>query len=250
MSTELQGSAGKRPAPGERGEPVALPGGPAVLPLVPGITRRRPPGSRPLPDAVAAAVTVRMLGIPDSAPPYDDEVGAGAPAGPSAARMLPRPAGQTPPAGQDQAGRPSAGQPPGGQPSPAGHVAGQRPAGAGSPDRIPAAPPCWPGKFAQVLAETLAGARPPRQLAPWTTDRARRHIQRLGPLLAAGEQPRVRRVVTFQPTADVVEMTVVVGVGPRVRALAVRLERDGPRRASPGRGAQAARWVCTAVEAA
>ncbi len=220
--------------PGERGEPVALPGAPAVLPLVPGITRRRPPGRRPLPDAVAAAVTVRMLVIPDSAPPYDDEIGAGAPADPSAARMLPKPAGQ----------------PPAGQPSQAGDVPGPRPTAAGSPGRSPAAPPGWPGKFAQVLAETLAGARPPRQIAPWTTDRARRHIQRLGPLLAAGEQPRVRRVVTFQPAADVVEMTVVVGIGPRVRALAVRLERDGPRRASPGRGAQAARWVCTAVEAA
>ncbi len=262
--------------PGERGEPVALPGAPAVLPLVPGITRRRPPGRRPLPDAVAAAVTVRMLVIPDSAPPYDDEIGAGAPADPSAARMLPKPAGQ-PPAGQPPGGQPAAeqapaGQAPGGQPaaeqapagqtsqaggsspagepSQAGDVPGPRPTAAGSPGRSPAAPPGWPGKFAQVLAETLAGARPPRQIAPWTTDRARRHIQRLGPLLAAGEQPRVRRVVTFQPAADVVEMTVVVGIGPRVRALAVRLERDGPRRASPGRGAQAARWVCTAVEAA
>ena len=266
--------------PGERGEPVALPGAPAVLPLVPGITRRRPPGRRPLPDAVAAAVTVRMLVIPDSAPPYDDELGAGAPADPSATRMLPKPAGQAPgrqpAAGQAPGRQPAAGQAPGrqpaaaqapgrqpaaaqapagqtsqaGEPSQAGDVPGPRPTAAGSPGRSPAAPPGWPGKFAQVLAETLAGARPPRQIAPWTTDRARRHIQRLGPLLAAGEQPRVRRVVTFQPAADVVEMTVVVGVGPRVRALAVRLERDGPRRASPGRGAQAARWVCTAVEAA
>jgi hypothetical protein len=124
------------------------------------------------------------------------------------------------------------------------------PAAAGSPARGPAAPPGWPSQFAQVLAETLAGSRPPRQIKPWTTERARRHIQHLGPLLAAGEQPRVRRVVTYRPSADVVEMTVIVGIGPRVRALAIRLERDGPRRASPGRAAHGARWVAVAVEAA
>jgi len=176
-----------------------------------------------------------MLTIPDSAPPYDDEAGAGAPAPAAAGGMLPPRAGQAQQAGQ---------APPGGQvPEPRRAVAGSQ---AGSQ----AAPPGWPGTFAQVLAETLAGARPPRQIVPWTTERARRHIQRLGPLLAAREQPRVRRVVTFRPAAGVVEMTVIVGVGPRVRALAVRLERAGPRQASPGRDAQAARWVCTAVEAA
>jgi hypothetical protein len=45
-------------------------------------------------------------------------------------------------------------------------------------------------------------------------------------------------------------MTVIVGFGPRIRALAVRLERDGPHRATPGRAPTAARWVCTAIEAA
>jgi hypothetical protein len=83
--------------------------------------------------------------------------------------------------------------------------------------------------------------------------------------MSAGSQPRVRRVVTFRPSADVLEMTVVIGVGSRVRALAVRMERarparsqprrDGPRAAAAGRdGGPAlggpAQWVCTAVEAA
>jgi len=58
---------------------------------------------------------------------------------------------------------------------------------------------------------------------------------------------------------DVMEMSVVVGFGPRVKALAVRLERSGTparreRREWAGTPAQgerrAARWVCTAVEAA
>jgi hypothetical protein len=95
-----------------------------------------------------------------------------------------------------------------------------------------------------VLAETLAGSRPRQQIVPWTTERARNHIKRLGPQLASPQQPRVRRVVTFHPSSDVMEMTAVVGFGPRVRALAVRLERDNSGSATPPR------WLCTAVEAA
>jgi hypothetical protein len=116
-----------------------------------------------------------------------------------------------------------------------------------------------------VLAETLAGSRSPRQLVPWTTERARERIQRLGPQLSAGQQPRIRRVMTCHPTADAIEMTVIVGFGTRVHALAVRLERaDGrpeaagwavrpgrPRRpGQPGHPGQPGRWLCVAVEAA
>jgi hypothetical protein len=100
-----------------------------------------------------------------------------------------------------------------------------------------------------VLAETLAGSRPPRQLVPWTTERARDRIQRLGPLLSAGQQPRVRRVVTCHPTADAMEMAVVVVFGQRVHALALRLERGGGR-AAAGRAPEPGRWMCVAVEAA
>jgi hypothetical protein len=100
-----------------------------------------------------------------------------------------------------------------------------------------------------VLAETLAGSRPPRQLVPWTTERARDRIQRLGPLLSAGQQPRVRRVVTCHPTADAMEMAVVVVFGQRVHALALRLERGGGRPAA-GRAPEPGRWMCVAVEAA
>lgn len=212
-------------APATPGAPGVLSGACVVLPLVPGFVRP-PARRRPLPDAVA----VRMLPIPDSAPPYDDE-----PGGPVSAAGPLSPGGPVPP------GR-----------RPARHLTvAAGPAGAAAARaQGRAAAPGWPSQFAQVLAETLAGSRPQRQLAPWTTERARRHIQRLGPLLAAGQQPRVRRVVTFRPATDVVEMTVIVGVGSRVRALAVRLERDGPHRASPGRDAQAARWVAVAVEAA
>jgi len=209
-----------------------------VLPLIPGFGRPPVP-RRPLPDAAA----VRLLPVPDSAPPYDDEE-----------REAPRPQPLTlaPPAARAQEaqdGRPAAA--PGHGPERAGES--RRPPGMPAPppqQRRPAAEPGWPSQFAQVLAETLAGARNQRQIVPWTTDQARRRIRQLGPMLAAGTAPRVHRIMTSRPTDSAVEMTVVVGFGSRVRALAVRLERDGPHQASPGREARAARWVCTVIEAA
>jgi Family of unknown function (DUF6459) len=198
-----------------------------VLPLAPSrrTPSRRTPPRRPLPDAVA----VRRIPVPESAPPYDDELPAdGKPA-----------AGRAPSSGRRQPARLA------------------EPAAPEPPRRGQAA--VWPSRFAQVLAETLAGSRPPRQITPWTTEQARRQLRQLGPMLSAGQQPRVRRVLTSCPAADVVELTAVVAFGPRVRALAVRLERDvrdrrpghdGPRPGGPGREPDGARWRCTAVESA
>jgi len=109
----------------------------------------------------------------------------------------------------------------------------------------------WPSQFAQVLSETLAGSRPASQLTPWTTERARERISQLSPLLAASRQPRVRRVIITSPVQGVLEMTVIVDIGSRSRAVAVRLERPSP--ATPpmtGQSARPAAWLCTAVEAA
>lgn len=175
--------------------------------------------ARPRPDPEA----VRVCQVPDPAPPYDahtpeDGAGRDADAGRDTGDST-----ESVPAGEGEAG-PGAG--PGGR------------------------EPGWPSRFAQVLAETLAGSRPPRQLTPWTTERARHHIQRLGPRLASGQQPQVRTVVTSQPRADVMELTMVVGFGPRVRAVAVRLEREAPSAGRAGRQPRAARWRCTHVEAA
>jgi hypothetical protein len=52
--------------------------------------------------------------------------------------------------------------------------------------------------------------------------------------------------MTSAPAAGVLEMTAVVGFGPRVRVLAVRLEREAPR---PYRQRDS-RWCCTAIESA
>jgi Family of unknown function (DUF6459) len=95
----------------------------------------------------------------------------------------------------------------------------------------------WPQQFARLLAEALAGARPARQILPWTSERARLHLHNLTPLFGGGQRPRVLRVIASRPTREVIEMTVIVRVGTRTRALAIRLEHTQ-------------RWVCTDIEAA
>jgi hypothetical protein len=213
------------PPPASAGEPrsrVCRPEGRAVLPLVPGF-ERAPARHRPLPDATA----VWLFLVPDSAPPYD-----GRPGRPSESHERVAPPGS---------GEPSA--PPGPDQRPVPPKPGPR-------HRGPVTATPWPSQFAQVLAETLAGSRSQGQIAPWTTDQARRRIRQLGPMLSAGAAPRVRRVMTSRPAAGVVEMTVIVGCGPEVRALAVRLERDGRRSGRRAPDAGATGWVCTAVEAA
>jgi Family of unknown function (DUF6459) len=221
---------------------------------------------RPLPDPAA----VRLFAVPDSAPPYDDEALAGTrsagtrSAGTAHTASADRSGGTTG-GGQESDGgrgprhpipdparldpaRPRSARPNSARPNSARPDSAD-PSG-GDPGRGVA--PGWPSLFAQVLAETLAGSRPAGQIVPWTTQRARSNIQRLGPTLAAGQptarqRPLVRRVVTSQPSSDVLEMTVIVGFGPRIRALAVRLELSQPRGIPAGRPA---RWLCTAVEAA
>ena len=222
---------------------------PALPPERPGCPKA-PGGRRPLPDPAA----IQLFLVPESAPPYDED----GPAGETGGGRLPaRPlhAGEPWIRG---AGRPAGDPPHGGEPWDRGD---DRPAGAKRrseprpPVAVPGVPPGWENRFAQVLAETLAGSRPPRQIVPWTTEEALRRIQRLGPRLASEQRPRVRRVLTSLPAPDVMEMAVVVGFGPRVKALAVRLEQTGPRPAARPGGSvanarAAARWVCTAVEAA
>ena len=212
---------------------------PALPPERPGCPKA-PGGRRPLPDPAA----IQLFLVPESAPPYDEDL----PAGETGGGGLPaRPPRGGEPLRRDSEPRDRDGGGPPARPA--------RDESRGAPVAVPGVPPGWQDRFAQVLAETLAGARPPRQIVPWTTEEALRRIQRLGPRLASEQRPRVRRVLTSLPAPDVMEMAVVVGFGPRVKALAVRLEQTGPRPAAlPGQGVAggqaAARWVCTAVEAA
>lgn len=217
---------------------------PALPPERPGCPKA-PGERRPLPDPAA----VRLCLVPDSAPPYDDELPAGEPPGSGWGAVGPaRPVGEGPLAGG--AGPVNGGHPADEVPRGSRPMAGTTPMPAtGRPAAGGRSAPGWPSRFAQVLAETLAGSRPPRQIQPWTTQQAREHIRRLGPRMASAQRPRVRRVVTYRPASDVMEMAVVVGFGSRVRALAVRLERPAVS-PPPSVAEPAGRWVCTAVEAA
>jgi hypothetical protein len=170
-----------------------------------------------MPESPSKHSAIRQLTVPLAAPPYDDE-----PEGNDGFR----PRGHSSPRGTSAAAKAPAGPPPG------------RTGPARPPDPGPGG---WPSQFAQMLAETLAGSRPAHQLTPWTTEHTRRQIRQLGPVLATGQRPRVRRVMTSAPASGVLELTAVVGFGPRVRVLALRLERDEADRG---------RWCCTAIDSA
>jgi hypothetical protein len=108
----------------------------------------------------------------------------------------------------------------------------------------------WPSRFARMLTEALAGARPPGQILPWTSKRARSQFLRLlrahagaGGLARGGGHPRIVRVVATRPTLDAIEMSVIARFGERIRALAVRLERITGEDCAAG-------WICTDIEAA
>jgi hypothetical protein len=162
-------------------------------------------------------VNVRVVKVPDAAPPYDCQVHG---------TRCPVPVGQAVAA-----------------------TAEVVPAGL-APPAVAADPgAAWPRRLAVVIVEVLAGVRPDRQLVVLATERVRARIAGLVPLLACDQRPRITRIVTSRPAARVVEMTVVVNFGPRCRALALRAEQVAARPSAPGRPARPARWLCTAIEA-
>jgi hypothetical protein len=179
--------------------------------------------------------TLRLVKVPDAAPPYDCPVhGGGCPA--HADDMAPAvPALRAPaPAAPALAGPALAG--------PA--LAGPALAADGA-DPVTA----WPRQLAVVIVEVLAGVRPDRQLVPLATDRVRARIRGIATLLALDQRPRIQRIVTSRPAARVVETTVVASFGSRSRALALRFEHVAARPAAPGWPERPAHWLCTAIEA-
>ena len=177
---------------------------------------------------------LRLVRVPQGAPPYDCQVhgpgcpGAEDPGGrPAAAGRRRRRCRSGGLAGRAGHGRPTA-----------------DPGQAAGPDGA-----ALPWQFAQVIVEIMAGFRAPGQLVALTTDRARGQIKRLASQLVTDRRPRIQRIVTSRPAAGAVEMSVIVSFGPRPRALALRFEHVAEQPAAPGRLARPARWVCTAVEA-
>jgi Family of unknown function (DUF6459) len=189
------------------------------------------------------ALALRVATVPDCAPPYDCEThGAWCPAASGIVRTGP---------GDDPRARVPAAAPASPAPPPAAPVVAPRvtAVAAGATAVAAGATAEWPRQFAQVVVEVLAGSRPARQIFPWTTDRARAQLRRLGSLAGRDRRPTIQRVVTSRPAAEVVEMTVVVNFGVRTRALAMRFEHVAGRQAAPGLPARPARWLCTEIEA-
>lgn len=112
---------------------------------------------------------------------------------------------------------------------PAPHVA--------APVRHPAnglpAPHDWALHFSQAALEVATGLRPPAQLQRWTTPPVLASLTRRHALAqrGGGRPPRatVRSLRVCEPAASVGEVSAVVTDGPRVRALAFRMEGDGGR---------------------
>jgi hypothetical protein len=198
------------------------------------------------PFSAADPSAIRLVALPETGPPFDDD---------PAARAI-AVAGEANPAG-----------------SVAAAVAAQAGKNRGATEAGPDGE--WARQFARLLTEALSGARPARQILPWTSERARVQLRALMPLFGGGQRPRVLRVIATRPARDVIEMTVVAGLGTRTRALAVRLERaeppgrpawltqaagreqpppSAPPAQATGHGkaaaATGARWLCTEIEAA
>ena len=192
--------------------------------------------------AVGAASVMRLITVPDAAPPFDcDTHGAGCQAAHASRKRTRGPSQSRSAAAQDRS--------PGGQARSARKAANVRPAAPREPSPAAAAmTAAWPRQFAQVIVEILGGSRPPRQLIPLTTERARSQISQLGSYVAAGQRPKVKRVMVSRPTERVMEMTMIVCFGVRSRALAMRLEHCPGRPAAPGLPARPARWICTEAE--
>ncbi|MFL6139064.1 MAG: Rv3235 family protein [Frankiaceae bacterium] len=120
--------------------------------------------------------------------------------------------------------------------------ASDRPGAVDPAADVPPPPKAWIGRLVHALTEVLAGDRPLPQLAPYLSHevyssldeelagRARRSGRRPPAL------PTVRALRVCEPRAGVAEVAAVVRRGPRLAALAMRLEAgDG-------------RWRCTVLQ--
>jgi hypothetical protein len=171
---------------------------------------------------IVLSLDTYLIAVPDAAPPYDCDVHGTACQSPGGGPG--RPAVQGLPAVPERAGQQA--------PGPLASCVGA----------------AWPRQFAQAIVETLAGTRPVRQLVPWTTESSLTHIRALCPSFRTDGGPRIQRVLSSSPSADVVEVTVIAGFGPRTRALAMRFEHIAARQPAPGLPARPARWLCTDIE--
>lgn len=93
-------------------------------------------------------------------------------------------------------------------------------------------------RFAQAVAEVLAGQRPPTQLHARMTPLAYHRLLRLTGCYQDRSCPRIRATRICYPGPQVAELCVVVNCGRRFRALALRIEISNRS------------WVCTRMQTA
>ena len=150
---------------------------------------------------------IRLVALPETGPPFDDD--------PAAVTGEANPAGSV-----------------------LGAVATPARKGPGVPGALRAleAGPDgeWARQFASLLTEALSGARPARQILPWTSERARVQLRALMPLFGGGQRPRVLRVIASRPARDVLVMTVVAGLGARTGLLPSASNEPSHRTGRPG----------------
>lgn len=108
----------------------------------------------------------------------------------------------------------------------------------------------WALTFGQASVEAILGDRPVHQLLRWATPPVYRELAYRARVVAQATlrqsgghgqcrpavRPQVRQVRLCFVDAGVAEAALTVQYGPRVRAVAARLQHDGGR------------WVCTALE--
>lgn len=215
---------------------------------------------------------IRRLPTPISEPPFDDELfeahdlrgerglydmrGITGNHGPAAVQQMlalplavPEPLPAEPEVALPPAGltgtAPAAAAPPA-PPGPATfplHLVPAPPESHHEPEPLPP-PHAWAARLSQALAEVLSGTRPAQQLVRWTSLDVyaclRRHVaHRLQNTVPGRTRPApvvLRSVRLSEPLEGIAEVSAVLQIGPRARALALRLEGvDG-------------RWRCTAFE--
>jgi hypothetical protein len=89
--------------------------------------------------------------------------------------------------------------------------------------------------IAQLVLDVLTGVRPYHHLAGRTTPTLFELLESRAAPLVGRSAPRLGTVRICEPTPGVAEVAAVVAIGPRVQALALRLEHDR-------------RWRCAAIE--
>lgn len=219
-----------------------------------------PASETPSPD-VPLAPPVRRLPTPRWEPPYDDEQGV-PPAHhlPQRYGALPSPADLRPgtavqgalalafpaprPTAPPAAARPLRLVPPPSDGPREAAPAGPGESGAGEDPAVLRDARAWAARFVQTTLEVLSGDRPTAQLVRLTNgevyqDLHRRvtvHARRCPPGRTGAVRPVLRSVRASSPAPGVAEVCALAQRGPRVMAVALRLERRGGR------------WLCTALE--